>query len=79
MTIATPNQTPTPHLASLAAALDSGDRAALARVFAELSEEALVLCETAPSERLWKFWLDLSETFQHESRQHNQRAEAVSA
>ncbi|WP_405673196.1 hypothetical protein [Streptomyces sp. NBC_01530] len=71
MSTATPTQTPTPHLASLAAALDSGDRA---RVFAELSEEALMLCETAPSERLWRFWLDLSETFQHESRLHNQHA-----
>lgn len=79
MSITTAPQTPTPHLASLAAALDSGDRAALARVFAELSEEALVLCETAPSERLWKFWLDLSETFQYESRLHNQHDEAVSA
>lgn len=68
MTTATPN--PTPHLASLAAALESTDSMALAEAFARMGEEALVLCETAPAEQLWKFWLDLSENFQYESRQH---------
>ncbi|WP_406418361.1 hypothetical protein [Streptomyces sp. NBC_01614] len=70
---------PTPHLASLAAALKTGDRDALAQAFAELSEEALVLGEQAPTYQLWKFWLDLSETFQHESRLHNQHAAEVAA
>ena len=64
-TASTPTATPT--LASLAAALHSADRAALARVFADLSEEALVLCEQAPSERLRQFWLTLAEDFQHEA------------
>lgn len=68
-TATTPNPaTPTPLLASLAAALHSGG-ADRARVFAELSEEALVLCEQAPSEQLWLFWLSLSETFQHLEQQ----------
>ena len=77
MTTATPNQTPTPHLSSLAAALESADSLALAEAFARMGEEALMLCETAPSERLWRFWLDLSETFQHESRLHNQHESAA--
>ncbi len=62
-------QTPTPHLSSLAAALESADSMALAEAFARMGEEALVLCEQAPTERLWKFWLELSETFQHEASQ----------
>lgn len=56
--------TPTPHLASLAAALHSAkDRESLARIFAGLAEESLALCDTAPSEELWAFWLRLSESF----------------
>lgn len=66
--VTTPTPTQTPRLSSLAAALHSGDRTALARTFAELSEEALILCESAPSEQLWSFWLRLSETFQYQGR-----------
>ncbi|MGW1160391.1 hypothetical protein ACWD48_19665 [Streptomyces sp. NPDC002519] len=54
----------TTHLAPLAAALDSAaDRESLARVFAELADEALARCDEAPSETLWGFWLYLSENF----------------
>jgi hypothetical protein len=60
-------ETPTPtttHLSSLAAALHSAtDRESLARVFAELADEALTLCDVAPSEHLWEFWLRQSEDF----------------
>jgi hypothetical protein len=60
-------ETPTPtttHLSSLAAALHSAtDRESLARVFAELADETLVLCDVAPTEHLWEFWLRQSEHF----------------
>ena len=65
--MSTPTTT-TNHLASLAAALHSGDRDTLARLFDELGEEALVVCDAAPTQQLWDFWLRLSETFQHEAR-----------
>lgn len=64
----TPTPTPTTHLASLAAALDSNSRAALARTFAELAEEALVVCEQAPTQQLRDFWLRMSEKFHYESQ-----------
>lgn len=54
----------TTHLSSLAAALHSAkDSESQARVFAELAKEALALCDAAPSEKLWEFWLYLSEGF----------------
>lgn len=64
-------ETPTPtttHLSSLAAALEPADRLTLARTFAELADEALVVCEEAPTQQLRDFWLRLSETFHHESQ-----------
>lgn len=65
-TTATPSPT-TSHLSSLAAALHSAsDRESLARVFAELADETLALCDRAPSEHLWGFWLHLSENFHGE-------------
>ncbi|MFG2352612.1 hypothetical protein [Streptomyces sp. NPDC048521] len=60
-------ETPTPttsHLAPLAAALhEATDSESLARIFAELADESLALCDTAPSEELWAFWLRLNESF----------------
>lgn len=53
---------------ALGAALNSGDRETLARTFDELAEEALVVCDAAPTQQLWDFWLRLSETFQHQAR-----------
>ncbi|MGY1579175.1 hypothetical protein [Streptomyces sp. MN13] len=47
------------HLAPLAAALESGDRA---ETFVALAGEALALYDRAP-ESLREFWLDLAETF----------------
>lgn len=60
--------TPTAHLASLAAALESGDRDALARVFADLADEALILAANAQTAEWFRFWGDLHETFHHESQ-----------
>ena len=70
MTIAPETPTPTPInlLASLASALESSDPMALAEAFARMGEEALALCETATSEWMRRFWLDLSEDFQGEAR-----------
>ena len=62
---------PTPtttHLASLAAALESSDSAALARVFAELADEALALAADAPTAERFRFWGDLHESFHWESQ-----------
>lgn len=63
-------ETPTPInlLSSVAAALESAEPMALAEAFARMGEEALALCEMAPSERLRQFWLALSEDFQSEAR-----------
>jgi hypothetical protein len=62
--------TPTPitHLSPLAAALESSDRETLAAAFSRIADEALVLCDTAPTEQVWSFWLDLHETCHHEAR-----------
>lgn len=61
-----PTSTLTPttsHLSSLAAALHAAtDRESLARVFAELADEAIVLCDEAPTREAWRFWLDLHES-----------------
>jgi hypothetical protein len=65
---ATPTPTPTAHLASLAAALESDDRATLARVFAELADEALVLAAGSQTAEWFAFWGDLHESFHHESQ-----------
>jgi hypothetical protein len=51
------------HLSSLATVLHSvKDRESLARVFAELADEALVLCNEASTREAWRFWLDLHES-----------------
>ncbi|MEW2463108.1 hypothetical protein AB0872_20690 [Microbacterium sp. NPDC047426] len=55
-------------LAPVAEALESSDPQVRAEVFARMGEEALMLCETAPSEQMRQFWLDLSEDFQYEAR-----------
>lgn len=65
----TPTPTPTAHLSSLAAALQSGDPRVQSEAFARMSDEALALCESAPSEQLWLFWLRLSETFQGQAQE----------
>lgn len=63
MTAESPTPT-TSHLASLATALETvTDKESLIRLFSELSEEALALCDTAPNEKVWGFWLYLSEDF----------------
>lgn len=67
-TASTQLPTPTTHLASLAAALDSGDRATLARTFAELADEALVLAANSQTAEWFRFWGDLHESFHHESQ-----------
>ena len=63
-------ETPTPInlLSSMAAALDTSDPMVLAEAFARMGEEALALCEAAPSARMREFWLELSEDFQWEAR-----------
>jgi hypothetical protein len=66
-TTATPTPTPTAHLASLAAALESGDRATLARTFGEMAEELMELAAKAPSEELWMFVGRLHESFYYEA------------
>jgi hypothetical protein len=65
---ATPTPTPTTHLASLAAALESNSRATLARTFAELADEALVLAANSQTAEWFAFWGDLHESFHHESQ-----------
>ncbi|MFI9344953.1 hypothetical protein ACIG0D_27360 [Streptomyces sp. NPDC052773] len=55
----------TAHLAALAAALESGDRA---QVFAELADEALELSGRASFGQLSDFWGDLHETFWYEAK-----------
>lgn len=68
MSTETPTPSPTTHLASLAAALDSSSRSALARTFAELADEALVLAADSQTAEWFQFWGDLHETFHHESQ-----------
>lgn len=55
-------------LAPVAEALESSDPQVRAEAFARMGEEALALCERASSERMRRFWLDLSEDFQSEAR-----------
>lgn len=72
-------ETPTPttsHLSSLAAALHAAtDRESLARVFAELADEAIALCEEAPTREAWRFWLDLHESCYSDARRLQQPAQ----
>lgn len=56
------------HFASLAAALESGDRELVVRTFDEMSEELLGIAERAPSNELWAFLLDLHESFYSKAR-----------
>jgi hypothetical protein len=68
-----PTETSTPSfpillLAPVAEALESSDPQVRAEAFARMGEEALALCEQASSEQMCRFWLDLSEDFQHEAR-----------
>lgn len=60
--------TPIALLSSMAAALGTTEPMALAEAFARMGEEALVLCEAAPSAQMREFWLELSEDFQWEAR-----------
>lgn len=61
-TTATPTQ-PAPHFATLAAALQSGDRELLARTFGEMADELLEIATQAPSEELWLFIGGMHEGF----------------
>jgi len=56
---------PTSHLAALSAALKSGDRPTLARVFGELADELLNLAIVAPTRGLYDDLGSLHETFHH--------------
>jgi hypothetical protein len=51
----------------LAVALDVSDSLDLAQSFAEAGQEALALAESAPTERLQQFWLDLYESLHREA------------
>ena len=66
MTI-TATPAPTPHFASLAAALASGDRELLARTFGEMAEELLELAAETPTAELWMFVGHLHELFYYEA------------
>jgi hypothetical protein len=66
MTTATPT-TPTAHFASLASALESGDREVLARTFGEMADELMELAAKVPSEELWMFVGRLHESFYYEA------------
>lgn len=61
-----PSAPSTSHLSALAAAIEADP----ARVFAELADEALELTSRAPSQELWRFWLDQYETLVYEAREY---------
>jgi hypothetical protein len=67
MSTATPAPRTTPHFASLAAALRSGDRELLARTFGEMAEELMELAAETPTEELWMFVGRLHEAFYYEA------------
>ncbi|MFD5566622.1 hypothetical protein [Streptomyces cadmiisoli] len=53
------------HLATLAAVLESGDRARIARTFGEIAEELLALAAVAPSGETGRLLLSLHEDVRH--------------
>ncbi|MEV5347162.1 hypothetical protein [Streptomyces achromogenes] len=63
MSTESPTPPPSPLLALAAALHSAPDGAALARIFDGLAAESVTLSEAAPSEKLWAFWLRLSEGF----------------
>ncbi|MFE7229857.1 hypothetical protein ACFVAF_04115 [Streptomyces sp. NPDC057596] len=58
-----PNPPRPTHLASLGAALQSGDREALARTCDEMATELMELADKAPTMELWMFLGGLHESF----------------
>jgi hypothetical protein len=77
MSVETPTPTPTTsYLSPLAAALHAAtDREFLARVFAELADEAIALCDEAPTHEAWQFWLDLHESCYSDAQRLQQPAQ----
>ncbi|MET9521493.1 hypothetical protein [Streptomyces coeruleorubidus] len=77
MSAETPAPTSTAsHLSSLVAALHAAtDRDSLARVFAELADEAIALCDEAPTREAWRFWLDLHESCYSDAQRLRQPAQ----
>jgi hypothetical protein len=55
-------------LSSMTESLHSADGQVTAEAFRRIADEALVLCESAPTQQLWNFWGALHERCYHEAR-----------